>query len=41
MKDIDLICITVDIEYEKPKRWYDHLNYLNNINIFNFNYERL
>jgi len=41
MKDIDLVCITLDIEYEKTKRWYDHLNYLNNINIFNFNYERL
>lgn len=27
MKDIDLICITVDLEYERTKRWYDHLNY--------------
>ena len=41
MKDIDLNCITLDIEYEKTKRWYGCSNYLNNINIFNFNYERL
>jgi len=41
MKDIDLICITSDIEYERTKRWYDYLNHLNNINIFNFNHERL